>query len=62
VALDADSASIDFVQILLFRDFSQLVAPASLGPKELPSAMTEEPSATLIGPTAAPAPPPAARP
>ena len=27
VALDADASPIDFVQILLFKDFSQLAAP-----------------------------------
>jgi len=52
VALDCDAGPIDFVQILLFRDFSQLVPAGALAPRELPSAMTEEPSATLIGPAA----------
>jgi rod shape-determining protein MreC len=64
VILDADSGPIDYVQILLFRDFSQLVAPGALAPRTLPSAMTEEASPTILGPAAAPAakapaPPPA---
>jgi len=53
VSLDSDASPVDFVQILLFRDFSQLVAPGALTPRELPSAMTEEPTATIIGPAAA---------
>ncbi len=56
VALDADATPIDYVQILLFKDFSQLVAPAALAPRAPPSAMTEEPTQSIIGP----APPAAA--
>ncbi len=56
VALYADSAPIDYVQILLFRDFSQLTAPADLTPRSPPTAMTEEPSESLIGPAAPPPP------
>lgn len=52
VALDSDASPIDYVQILLFHDFSQLIAKASLEPKTLPTAMTEEPTA------ATPVPPP----
>lgn len=52
VALDSDASPIDFVQILLFHDFSQLISKAQLEPKTLPTAMTEEPT------TAMPVPPP----
>jgi rod shape-determining protein MreC len=52
VALDSDAAPIDFVQILLFKDFAQLVPPAGLPAAALPSTTTEAPSAT-----APPAPP-----
>jgi rod shape-determining protein MreC len=49
VALDSDASPVDYVQILLFKDFAQLVDPASLSPKTLPSAMTEEPATTILG-------------
>jgi rod shape-determining protein MreC len=51
VALDSDAAPIDYVQILLFSDFSQLANAQALAPKELPTAMTEEPSASIAPPT-----------
>ncbi len=50
VALDSDAAPIDYVQILLFTDFSQLAGEQSLGPKDLPTAMTEEPSPSIAPP------------
>jgi rod shape-determining protein MreC len=50
VALDSDAAPIDFVQILLFTDFSQLANEQGLAPKELPTAMTEEPSPSIAPP------------
>ncbi|HEY1427820.1 MAG TPA: rod shape-determining protein MreC [Caulobacteraceae bacterium] len=56
VALDSDAAPIDYVQILLFTDFAQLANQQALAPKQLPSAMTEEPSPSIappIPPTAA---------
>ncbi len=53
VALDSDASPIDDVQILLFKDFSQLVDEQALAPKQLPTAMTEEPSQSIIGPVAA---------
>jgi rod shape-determining protein MreC len=53
VALDSDAAPIDFVQILLFSDFAQLADAQALTPKELPTAMTEEPSASIVAPVAA---------
>ena len=49
VALDSDASPIDDVQILLFKDFSQLVDARALAPKELPTAMTEEPSQSIVG-------------
>jgi rod shape-determining protein MreC len=49
VALDSDAAPIDFVQILLFTDFAQLVDERALAPKDLPTAMTEEPSPSIVG-------------
>jgi rod shape-determining protein MreC len=55
VSLDADAAPVDAVQILLFKDFSQLVDEQKLAPKQLPTAMTEEASQSIIGP-AVPAP------
>jgi rod shape-determining protein MreC len=63
VALDNDAAPIDFVQILLFTDFAQIANEQALAPKELPTAMTEEPSPSIVGPTGgAPAKPVAAKP
>jgi rod shape-determining protein MreC len=53
VALDSDAAPIDYVQILLFTDFSQLAGEQSLGPKDLPTAMTEEPSPSIAPPITA---------
>jgi rod shape-determining protein MreC len=46
VALDCDAAPIDFVRILLFRDFSQLVAPGAIAPKVLPPLTTAPPNPT----------------
>ena len=43
VALDSDAAPIDFVQILLFRDFAQIEPPAALASTVLPSSATEPP-------------------
>lgn len=55
VALDSDASPIDYVQILLFRDFSQLISKTSLEPKTLPSAMTEEPRKPPTGAVPTPA-------
>ncbi len=44
VALDSDAAPIDFVQIMLFKDFSQLVSPRDLLPGQLPPTTTEAPA------------------
>ena len=45
VALDADAAPIDFVQILLFKDFTQLLQPKALEPSVLPPTATGAPVA-----------------
>jgi rod shape-determining protein MreC len=55
VQLDSDAAPIDYVQILLFTDFAQLANERALTPKDLPTAMTEEPSQSIIAPSQAPA-------
>lgn len=44
VALDADAAPIDYVEILLFKDFSQLAPAADLAPKTLPTVATAMPT------------------
>ena len=44
VELDSDASPIDFVQIMLFRDFSQLAAPAALEPTTLPPLATGAPA------------------
>lgn len=54
VQLDSDAAPIDYVQILLFTDFAQLANGQALTPKDLPTAMTEEPSQSIIAPASAP--------
>jgi rod shape-determining protein MreC len=43
VALDADAAPIDDVQILLYKDFSQLLAPKALAPSVMPPMTTGAP-------------------
>ena len=53
VSLDSDAAPIDYVQILLFTDFAQIAGERALAPKDLPTAMTEEPSQSIVAPTAA---------
>ncbi len=44
VYLDSDAAPVDFVQILLFTDFSQLAPPPSLAPGALPTTATALPA------------------
>jgi rod shape-determining protein MreC len=56
VALDADTAPIDFVRILLFRDFAQIAGPQALAPGPPPSTNTQAPAPSA---PAAAAPPPA---
>jgi rod shape-determining protein MreC len=57
VALDADAAPIDMVQILLFEDFSQLTPPADLAPRALPSTATAPPPPPPVATQPAPTPP-----
>ena len=57
VALDSDASPIDFVQILLFKDFSQLTPQTPLVPAVLPPTTTGTP--TAVAPAMATAPTPA---
>jgi rod shape-determining protein MreC len=54
VVLDSDAAPIDFVRILLFKSFAQLVSPADLAPREMPATTTDAPEASP--PATAPGP------
>jgi len=58
VALDSDAAPIEFVRILLFKDFSQIAPPGQPGPADLPSTATEAPPPATVAPTAAGGPSP----
>jgi rod shape-determining protein MreC len=60
VALDADAAPIDFVRILLFKDFAQIAEPQPLTPGPPPSTATQPPPPPE--PAAANAAAPGARP
>jgi rod shape-determining protein MreC len=64
VRLDADETSIDFVRILLFKDFSQLVNQQELSQQTLPpSPAAQGPAQTVtMAPPARPAPSPAPAP
>jgi rod shape-determining protein MreC len=53
VALAADNASIDFVQIIKFVDFSQLADIKALSEAEMPPVTTKDPQATVLRPNAA---------
>ncbi len=59
VVLFADDAAIDFVRILLFKDFSQLADQKQLLTRSLPPVTTEDPQASILNPEtpAAPAAP-----
>jgi rod shape-determining protein MreC len=62
VALDADSAAIDWVRIMKFRDYAQLVDRKALEQTQLPPVITENPDDRIIrtpAPTPTPAPKPA---
>ena len=48
VTLDTDADPIDFVRILLFKDFSQLVSAKALAPTTLPPVATAAPPPTLV--------------
>jgi rod shape-determining protein MreC len=58
VALDADAEPIDFVRILLFKDFSQLVAPSVLAPSVMPPLATGAPPPPPVAAAVAPTPKP----
>lgn len=58
VVLFADDAAIDFVRILLFKDFSQLADQKQLQTRSLPPVTTEDPQASILSaPIVPPAPP-----
>ena len=61
VVLFADQSSIDYVRILLFKDFAQLADQKQLETHSLPPVTTEDPQASILSnPTPPPqAPPPA---
>lgn len=48
VALDSDAEPIDFVRILLFKDFSQIAGGGDLGPPQPPSTATDTPEAAPL--------------
>ena len=54
VVLDSDASPIDFVRILLFKDFAQLANPAALAPNDLPATNTEAPEAAPVAAPPAP--------
>ena len=57
VALDADSGAIDWVRIMKFRDYAQLVDRQALEQTQLPPVITENPDDRIIStPTPTPAP------
>nr|WP_295109666.1 rod shape-determining protein MreC [uncultured Caulobacter sp.] len=57
VVLFADQSSIDFIRILLFKDFAQLANEKELQAKTLPPVTTEDPQTSILSvPTPAPTP------
>ena len=65
VRLDADGSAIDFVRILLFKDFSQLVNQQELAQPATPAAsapLPGPPMTVTVAPPPKPAGPPGARP
>lgn len=60
VVLFADSASIDYIRILLFKDFAQLADQQALAAKVLPPVITENPEQSILGPAKPATQPPAA--
>jgi rod shape-determining protein MreC len=58
VVLDADSDSIDWVRIMKFRDYAQLVDRKALEQTQLPAVITENPDDRIVK-TPAPTPTPA---
>ena len=57
VVLFADQSSIDYIRILLFKDFAQLADEKQLEAKTLPPVTTEDPQTSILS-----APPPAPKP
>jgi rod shape-determining protein MreC len=63
VVLFADDTAIDYVRILLFKDFAQLADQKALLTRSLPPVTTEDPDVSILGPAAtAPKPPAQATP
>ncbi|UAL12203.1 rod shape-determining protein MreC [Caulobacter segnis] len=62
VVLFADQSSIDYVRILLFKDFAQLADEKELQAKTLPPVTTEDPQTSILSAPPPPATPPAAVP
>jgi rod shape-determining protein MreC len=58
VVLFADDAAIDYVRILLFKDFAQLADQKALLTRSLPPVTTEDPDVSILGPVAATPKPP----
>lgn len=59
VVLFADDAAIDFVRILLFKDFAQLADEKQLQTRSLPPVTTEDPQTSILSAPAPIAKPPA---
>ncbi|SFJ57901.1 rod shape-determining protein MreC [Caulobacter sp. UNC279MFTsu5.1] len=59
VVLFADDAAIDYVRILLFKDFAQLADQKALLTRSLPPVTTEDPDVSILGPAATASTPPA---
>ncbi|MBX3479266.1 MAG: rod shape-determining protein MreC [Caulobacter sp.] len=63
VALDSDTAPVDWVRILQFKDFSQLADRKALANSDMPSVITDAPSSQRApSPTPRPSTPSAAQP
>lgn len=62
VVLFADQAAIDYVRILLFKDFAQLADQKQLEAKTLPPVTTEDPQTSILSAPPPPATPPATPP
>lgn len=61
VALDSDEGPIDFVRVLLFKDFSQVIGPNALPPDHMPGLETAAPEPAAPA-SASPKPPVTAAP
>jgi len=56
VVLDADSTAVDWVRILKFRDYAQLIDRKALEQTQLPAVITENPEDRILGTSPAPRP------